>query len=54
MQEVIQFLMNDADALTKIKEGTASLLGVSSEELKAILDVFSNDVIMSPNDYYWK
>ena len=40
MQDVIQFLINNADVLQMVKEGTASLVGVSPEELKAILEVF--------------
>ena len=41
MQDVIQYLINNADVLLKVKEGTASLVGVSPEQLKAILEVFS-------------
>ena len=40
MQDVIQFLINNADVLQMVKEGTASLVGVSPEELKAIMEVF--------------
>ena len=47
MQDVIQFLINNADVLLKVKEGTASLVGVSAEELKAILEVFFGDQIAS-------
>ena len=43
MQDVIQFLINNADVLQMVKEGTASLVGVSPEELKAILEVFSGE-----------
>jgi competence protein ComX len=40
MQEVVQYLINNADVLVKVKEGTASLIGVNAEELKAIFEVF--------------
>ena len=44
MQDVIQFLINNADVLLKVKEGTASLVGVEvPEELKAILEVFTGE-----------
>ena len=52
MQDMIQFLINNLDVLIKVKEGTASLIGVSPEELKAILEVFSDDQI-APKAYYW-
>jgi hypothetical protein len=52
MQDVIQFLINNADVLQMVKEGTASLVGVSPEELKAILEVFSGDQIL-PKAYFW-
>lgn len=52
MQEIIQFLINNADVLSKIKEGAASLVGVSSEELKAILEVFFEERIV-PQALYW-
>ena len=45
MQDIIQFLINNLDVLLKVKEGTASLIGVSPEELKAIMEVFSDDQI---------
>lgn len=53
MQEIIQFLMQNADVLGKVQEGTASLIGVSAEELKAILEVFFNEQII-PSAYYWQ
>ena len=52
MQDMIQFLINNLDVLIKVKEGTASLIGVSPEELKAILEVFS-DHQKAPKAYYW-
>ncbi|MBS4189769.1 competence pheromone ComX [Bacillus sp. FJAT-49705] len=53
MQDVIQFLINNSDVLSKVKEGTASLVGVSPEELKAILEVFFDEHI-APRAYYWQ
>ena len=52
MQDVIQFLINNADVLLKVKEGTASLVGVSAEELKAIMEIFFGDQI-TQKVYYW-
>lgn len=52
MQDVIQFLINNADVLMKLKEGSASLVGVNAEELKAILEVFFDGQI-APKAYYW-
>jgi competence protein ComX len=52
MQDVIQFLINNADVLQMVKEGTASLVGVSPEELKAILEVFFDGQIV-PKSYFW-
>jgi competence protein ComX len=52
MQDVIQFLINNADVLMKVKEGTASLIGVSADELKAIREVFFNEQII-PKAYFW-
>lgn len=52
MQEIIRFLMNNVDVLTKVKEGKASLVGVSAEEQQAILDVFSNEE-QGQKKYFW-
>ncbi|WP_082732073.1 competence pheromone ComX [Sporosarcina sp. HYO08] len=52
MQEVIQFLVQNSDVLNKIKEGQACLIGVSAEELTAILDVFLDAAVVQPA-YYW-
>lgn len=52
MQEIVQFLVENADVLGKVKEGTASLVGVSPEELKAIIEVFFDNQI-APMAYYW-
>jgi competence protein ComX len=53
MQEVVQYLINNADVLVKVKEGTASLIGVNAEQLKAILEVFIEGQI-TPKAYYWE
>ncbi|WP_074018138.1 competence pheromone ComX [Massilibacterium senegalense] len=53
MQDTIQFLINNADVLSKVKEGTASLVGVSAEELKAILEVFFEGHV-TQKAYYWQ
>jgi competence protein ComX len=52
MQQIVQFLVENADVLVKVKEGTASLVGVGPEELKAILEVFFDGSI-DPKAYYW-
>lgn len=53
MQEVIQFLINNEEVLHKVKEGTASLIGVNAEEVKAILEIFFGGTV-TPKAYYWK
>lgn len=53
MLDMIQFLINNGDVLIKVKEGTACLIGVSPEELKAIMEVFSDDQ-MAQKAYYWQ
>lgn len=53
MQEMVQYLINNAEVLEKVKEGTASLVGVTAEQLKAILEVF-NDGQITPKAYYWE
>lgn len=52
MQDVIQFLINNTDVLNKVKEGTASLIGVNAEEVKAILEVFFDGAV-TPKAYFW-
>lgn len=54
MQDIIQFLINNADVLIKVKEGKASLVGVNAEELKAILEVFFDGHITTSPLYYWQ
>lgn len=53
MQEIVKYLIENKDVLLKVKEGTASLMGVDSEELKALLDVFLGEHIV-PSVFYWK
>lgn len=53
MQDIIEFLINNTDVLKKVKEGTASLVGVNPEEVKAIIEVFSNGSI-APKAYFWQ
>lgn len=43
MQEVINFLIGNPDVLEKLKNGTVSLLGVSFDEVKVIIDVLTGD-----------
>lgn len=38
MQEAVLYLSKNPEVLRKIEKGEASLLGVTPEELKAILD----------------
>jgi len=52
MQDVIQFLINNSDVLHMVKEGTASLVGVDAEELKAIMDIFFGEQL-AQKAYYW-
>ncbi|MCG7336725.1 competence pheromone ComX [Sporosarcina sp. ACRSM] len=53
MQEIIQFLTENVEVVEKVKEGTASLVGVTGEEVKAILEVFFNEQI-APKVYIWE
>lgn len=54
MQRMIQYLINHDDVLSKVKEGKASLVGVSSEEQKAIFEVFSEQHANLGSYYYWQ
>ena len=55
MQGTIEFLINNTEVLNKVKEGTASLVGVSAEEVKAILEVFfGGQGQITPSAYFWK
>jgi competence protein ComX len=52
MQEIIKFLVNNVEVLTKVKEGEACLIGVTPEESKAIVEVFSDEE-KDTKRYYW-
>ncbi|MDI3311639.1 MAG: competence pheromone ComX [Thermoanaerobacterium sp.] len=52
MQEIIRFLVNNVEVVTKVKEGKACLIGVTPEESKAIIEVFS-DKPTTTKRYYW-
>lgn len=49
MQEAVLFLSKNPEILEKVKEGTASLIGVTHEELKAIIDSIGQTEFFS----YW-
>lgn len=53
MQEIIQFLISNEEVLNKVKDGTASLVGVNAEEVKAILEIFIDGAV-TPKAYIWK
>jgi competence protein ComX len=53
MQELISYLVENADVLDKVKAGTASLINVTSTELQAILDVFDSSSGLSKRAGYW-
>lgn len=42
LADIINFLLNNPDVLEKVQEGTASLIGLSETEQRAILDVLSS------------
>ncbi|MBM7714786.1 competence pheromone ComX [Siminovitchia sp. FSL H7-0308] len=53
MIEMVQYLLNNPDILVKVKEGSASLIGVNEEQLTAIKDVFFGESIV-PKARFWK
>lgn len=53
MKNTIQFLIQNTDVLKKVKEGKASLVGISIEEQEAILNVFFNEQDKQ-KVYYWQ
>lgn len=53
MQEIISYLVENADVLDKVRLGTASLLNVSSTEMQAILDVFGSSSGLVKKTAYW-
>ncbi|MHB8072572.1 competence pheromone ComX [Desulfosporosinus fructosivorans] len=42
MQNVVEYLMQNPDVREKVQEGTASLIGLTEMEQKAVLDVFES------------
>lgn len=42
LQQVIEYVVQNPDIKEKVKEGTVSLVGLSTMEQKAVLDVLSN------------
>lgn len=53
MQELISYLVENADVLDKVKAGTVSLLNVTSTEIQAILDVFDSSSGLVKKAGYW-
>ncbi|KKB33124.1 competence pheromone ComX [Bacillus thermotolerans] len=50
MEMVIQYLIEHPEVVEVVKEGMASLLGVTQEEEQAIIQSFNDIKIYS---YYW-
>ncbi|WP_017753667.1 competence pheromone ComX [Calidifontibacillus oryziterrae] len=44
LSDIIQFLVNNEDVVEKLQNGLVSLIGVSEEELRIILDVLTGTV----------
>ena len=42
LQNVVEYLMQNPDVKEKVKEGTASLIGLTEIEQKAVLDIFES------------
>lgn len=53
LQEIIRFLAENPDVLEQVKEGTASLIGVSEDEKQAILKAFVQGVVGTGPEEYW-
>lgn len=53
MQKLVQYLVNNPDVLVKVEEGNASLIGVDSGDVNAILEAFTAEKLI-PKAYYWK
>lgn len=51
ISEIIQHLVKNQDVLEQVQNGFASIIGVSEEEVKIILDVLNGTVITLSN--YW-
>ncbi|MGE7021912.1 competence pheromone ComX [Solibacillus cecembensis] len=52
MQKIISYLVENHGILDLLKEGKVSLIGVSNEEVTAILDAFEIDI--TSKLYLWK
>lgn len=53
MKETIKYLIENPEALFAVKEERACLVGVNSEEVDAILEVYS-EKMEDPQLYFWK
>lgn len=42
LQNVVEYLMKNPDVKEKVKEGTASLIGLTKMEQKAVVDIFGS------------
>lgn len=53
-KEVVEYLMQNPEIIEKVKEGKASLTGLSEMEQQAVLDVFESlgNTTGSP-PYFW-
>lgn len=54
LQNVVEYLIQNPDVKEKVKEGTASLVGLTKTEQKAVLDVFGNlgNISIDPLQYW--
>jgi competence protein ComX len=53
LQNVVEYLIRNPDVKEKVKEGTASLIGLTKMEQQAVLDVFeSADNTFGPVAYW--
>ena len=54
LQNVVEYLIQNPDVKEKVKEGTASLVGLTKMEQKTVLDVFeSTDTTFVSPPVYW-
>ncbi|MBU7591438.1 competence pheromone ComX [Metabacillus halosaccharovorans] len=51
MDIIINYLIENPDILEKVKNGTASLLGVTEDEKSAILTSFND---LNLQSYFWR
>lgn len=54
LQNVVEYLIQNPDVKEKVKEGKASLVGLTKMEQKAVLDVFESTSSISgiPPEYW--